>query len=136
MKKINKDKSVLKELQKSVSSVFENIIRSIFEELDKIAVIIQICYPLILFLCSLNICSVLCLSVCVTLLTGVLKRLHTNLTDYSVEGIPLPSRKLTKRDIYGFIEFKSEGDIPDALIYLDRIETYLEKRGLVDYDGE
>lgn len=136
MKRIGKDKNILKEFRRSVSTVCEMIGHSVFEELDKISVLIQICYPLLFFVVPFNAWEVICFSIFVTFITGVLRRFHMNLVNYSIEGIPLPPRRLTKRDVYGFVEFNGDGDVQDALVYLDRIETYLEKKGMIDYGTE
>lgn len=102
----------------------------IVEELDKIAVIIQILIPVVIANTSLSIPGMIVVSCLLVMVTKYIKEVGYKLNHVTDRGFPIPIRRFTKIDNDEFVDIKEE-DIQEAVQYLCDVENYLKSKGLL-----
>lgn len=98
------------------------------EELDKIAVIIQIFIPIIIVKMELSIPKMLIVSCATILATKYIKEVGYKLNNVTERGFPIPTKRFTEQDENGFIGIEEERT-QEAIIYLCDVEDYLKSKG-------
>lgn len=102
----------------------------IVEELDKIAVIIQILIPVVIANTSLSIPGMIVVSCLLVMVTKYIKEVGYKLNHVTDRGFPIPIRRFTDKDNEGFVDIKEE-DMQEAVLYLCEVEDYLKSKGLL-----
>lgn len=102
----------------------------IIEELDKIAVIIQILIPVVIANTSLSIPGMIVVSCLLVMVTKYIKEVGYKLNHVTDRGFPIPIRRFTDKDNEGFVDIKEE-DTQEAVLYLCEVEDYLKSKGLL-----
>lgn len=101
---------------------------AIIEEIDKIAIIIQMLIPVLIAKTNLDFVRMIILSCIITLIVKYIKEVGYKLNNTNERGIPISRKRFTKRDGNGLIGINEE-DMQEAILYLCDIEDYMRSRG-------
>lgn len=106
--------------------MFENFYKGVRQDLGKIAVLLQIAFPLLVCVSDATMLQKALMVCAWVFIVSYLRKLDMRLNRRSDGGFPMPPCKLTKVDRNGFVEVV-EGKTEAAIIYLSDVEEYLEK---------
>lgn len=124
------EKKVMKVLVETMKEMLSVIKYGIVEELDKIAVIVQIVFPVILVYFQMGVLQTLLLSMIFTFVIKYIKEVSYKLNNVNERGFPISNTRYTNVDDNGFISIKEELQ-QESVLYLYEIEEYLKKKGLL-----
>lgn len=133
MKRANKRKRkgrVSETLIQTLAELVATLKYGIIEELDRIAVIIQILIPVVIANTSLSIPGMIVVSCLLVMATKYIKEVGYKLNHVTDRGFPIPIRRFTDKDNEGFVDIKEE-DTQEAVLYLCEVEDYLKSKGLL-----
>lgn len=139
MNKINKEICTINNVKKCILDIYNNVFFGIIEDLGKLSVVIQICSPLLILLMEKqNICTVLCFGVLMTFITRLMTKFYYYVSNVPVNrfDIPVPLKRYTKKDAYGFVTMINQEDILEMISYVNTIENYFEREGMYKNDNE
>ena len=131
MKRKNKKKtkqSVWVVLLQTLAELFAALKYGIIEELDKIAIVIQILIPIVIAKTDLSISEMLFVSLGLVVLVKYIKEVGYKLNHVTERGFPIPTQRYTEVDENGFIGIK-ETETQEAILYLRDVEDYLKSKG-------
>lgn len=117
--------SVLWQTMKELSSAFKY---GLIEELDKVAVVIQILIPIVIARTDLSLVGMLLVSCILAICVKYIREVGYKLNDVTERGFPIPLQRYTNRDENGFISLKEE-ETQEAMLYLCDVEDYLKSKG-------
>lgn len=106
--------------------------KAVKEGLGKIAVLLQIVFPVVLLMVGFEVLDALVLSAVWCFVVACIKRLDARINNRIIDGLPLPPCRLTEGDGTAFISL-AEGHEEEAIIYLSELEQYLKRRNLLNY---
>lgn len=117
--------SVLWQTMKELLSAFKY---GLIEELDKVAVVIQVLIPIVIAQMDLGLAGMLLVSCVLTICVKYIREVGYNLSHVTERGFPIPLQRFTKQDENGFISIKEE-ETQEAMLYLCDVEDYLKSKG-------
>lgn len=100
----------------------------LIEELDKVAVLIQILIPIVIARTDLSTPKMLVVSCVLVVVVKYIKEVSYKLNHVTERGFPLPMNRFTDKDENGFISIREE-DTQEAILYLCEVEDYLKSKG-------
>lgn len=124
-KRENKVHVVLWQTIKELMSAFKY---GLIEELDKVAVVIQILIPIVIARTDLSLVGMLLVSCILVICVKYIREVGYKLNHVTERGFPIPLQRYTKQDENGFISIKEE-ETQEAMLYLCDVEDYLKSKG-------
>lgn len=124
-KRENKVHIVLWQTIKELMSAFKY---GLIEELDKVAVVIQILIPIVIARTDLSLAGMLIVSCILVICVKYIREVGYKLNHVTERGFPIPLQRYTKQDENGFISIKEE-ETQEAMLYLCDVEDYLKSKG-------
>lgn len=124
-KRENKVHIVLWKTIKELLSAFKY---GLIEELDKVAVVIQILIPVVIARTDLGVIGMIVISCVLVACTKYIKEVGYKLNHVTERGFPIPLQRFTYQDENGFISIK-EDETQEAILYLYDVEDYLKSKG-------
>ena len=100
----------------------------LIEELDKIAVLLQILIPIVIARMDLSTLKMLVVSCVLVACEKYIREVGYKLNHVTERGFPIPLQRFTDRDENGFISIKEE-ETQEAMLYLCDVEDYLKSKG-------
>lgn len=123
-----KGKSILIVLLQTLSELLATFKYGLIEELDKVAVALQILIPIVIARMDLSIPKMLIVSCILVVCVKYIKEVGYKLNHVTERGFPIPLQRFTNRDENGFISIKEE-ETQEAMLYLCDVEDYLKSKG-------
>lgn len=117
--------SVLWQTMKELLSAFKY---GLIEELDKVAVVMQVLIPIVIARMDLNLVEMLLVSCVLVICVKYIREVGYKLNHVTERGFPIPLQRYTNRDENGFISLKEE-ETQEAMLYLCDVEDYLKSKG-------
>lgn len=124
-KRENKVHIVLWQTIKELMSAFKY---GLIEELDKVAVVIQILIPIVIARMDLSLAGMLIVSCILVICVKYIREVGYKLNHVTERGFPIPLQRYTKQDENGFISIREE-ETQEAMLYLCDVEDYLKSKG-------
>lgn len=124
-KRENKVHVVLWQTIKELMSAFKY---GLIEELDKVAVVIQVLIPIVIARTDLSLVGMLLVSCILVICVKYIREVGYKLNHVTERGFPIPLQRYTKQDENGFISIKEE-ETQEAMLYLCDVEDYLKSKG-------
>lgn len=100
----------------------------LIEELDKVAVVLQILIPIVIARTDLSIPKMLLVSCVLVVCVKYIREVGYKLNHVTERGFPIPLQRYTEVDENGFIGIK-ETETQEAILYLHDVEEYLKSKG-------
>ena len=123
-----KGNSILIVLLQTLSELLATLKYGLIEELDKVAVALQILIPIVIARMDLSIPKMLIVSCILVVCVKYIKEVGYKLNHVTERGFPIPLQRFTNRDENGFISIKEE-ETQEAMLYLCDVEDYLKSKG-------
>lgn len=131
MKRKNKKKTkqrVCVLLLQTLAELFATLKYGLVEELDKIAIVIQVLIPIVIARTDLSTPKMLIVSCVLVVCVKYIREVGYKLNHVTERGFPIPLQRFTDRDENGFISIKEE-ETQEAMLYLCDVEDYLKSKG-------
>lgn len=131
MKRKNKKKTkqrVCVVLLQTLAELFATLKYGLVEELDKIAIVIQVLIPIVIAKMDLSTPKMLIVSCVLVVCVKYIREVGYKLNHVTERGFPIPLQRFTDRDENGFISIKEE-ETQEAMLYLCDVEDYLKSKG-------
>lgn len=131
MKRKNKKKTkqrVCVVLLQTLAELFATLKYGLVEELDKIAIVIQVLIPIVIARTDLSTPKMLIVSCVLVVCVKYIREVGYKLNHVTERGFPIPLQRFTDRDENGFISIKEE-ETQEAMLYLCDVEDYLKSKG-------
>lgn len=131
MKRKNKKKTkqrVCVVLLQTLAELFATLKYGLVEELDKIAIVIQVLIPIVIAKMDLSTPKMLIVSCVLVICVKYIREVGYKLNHVTERGFPIPLQRFTDRDENGFISIKEE-ETQEAMLYLCDVEDYLKSKG-------
>lgn len=100
----------------------------LIEELDKVAVVLQILIPIVIARTDLSTPKMLVVSCILAVCVKYIREVWYKLNRVTERGLPIPLHRFTDRDENGFISIREE-ETQEAMLYLCDVEDYLKSKG-------
>ena len=123
-----KGNSILVVLLQTLGELLETFKYGLIEELDKIAVLLQILIPIVIARTDLSTPKMLVVSCILVVCVKYIREVWYKLNRVTERGFPIPLQRFTDRDENGFISIKEE-ETQEAMLYLCDVEDYLKSKG-------
>ena len=123
-----KGKSILVVMLQTLSELLATFKYGLIEELDKVAVALQILIPIVIARMDLSTPKMLLVSCILVVCVKYIKEVGYKLNHVTERGFPIPLQRFTERDENGFISIKEE-ETQEAMLYLYDVEDYLKSKG-------
>lgn len=123
-----KGNSILIVLLQTLSELLATFKYGLIEELDKIAIVIQILIPIVIDRMDLSTPKMLLVSCVLVVCVKYIKEVGYKLNHVTERGFPIPLQRFTNRDENGFISINEE-ETQEAMLYLCDVEDYLKSKG-------
>lgn len=123
-----KGKSILVVMLQTLGELLATFKYGLIEELDKVAVALQILIPIVIARMDLSIPKMLLVSCVLVVCVKYIKEVGYKLNNVTERGFPIPLQRFTNRDENGFISIKEE-ETQEAMLYLCDVEDYLKSKG-------
>lgn len=126
--KKRKGNSIFVVLLQTLSELLATFKYGLIEELDKIAVLLQILIPIVIARMDLSTLKMLVVSCVLVACVKYIREVGYKLNHVTERGFPIPLQRFTDRDENGFISIKEE-ETQEAMLYLCDVEDYLKSKG-------
>lgn len=126
--KKKKGNSIFVVLLQTLSELLATFKYGLIEELDKIAVLLQILIPIVIARMDLSTLKMLVVSCVLVACVKYIREVGYKLNHVTERGFPIPLQRFTDRDENGFISIKEE-ETQEAMLYLCDVEDYLKSKG-------
>jgi len=126
--KKRKGNSIFVVLLQTLSELLATFKYGLIEELDKIAVLLQILIPIVIASMDLSTLKMLVVSCVLVACVKYIREVGYKLNHVTERGFPIPLQRFTDRDENGFISIKEE-ETQEAMLYLCDVEDYLKSKG-------
>lgn len=126
--KKRKGNSIFVVLLQTLSELLATFKYGLIEELDKIAVLLQILIPIVIARMDLSTLKMLVVSCVLVACVKYIREVGYKLNHVTERGLPIPLQRFTDRDENGFISIKEE-ETQEAMLYLCDVEDYLKSKG-------
>ena len=103
-------------------------LRLLMKNLNNIAMIIQIVFPVWLVCQNVAPVKACIYSVAIVFILAYIRQLYTNVQKHGGKTIPIPRQRFTMLDEDGYIVLKND-NAGEAIQYLYELEEYLNNRG-------
>ena len=123
-----KGNSILVVMLQTLSELLATLKYGIIEELDKIAIVIQILIPIVIARTDLSTPKMLLVSCVLVVCVKYIREVGYKLNHVTERGFPIPTQRYTEVDENGFIGIK-ETETQEAILYLYDVEEYLKSKG-------
>lgn len=123
-----KGKSILVVMLQTLGELLATFKYGLIEELDKVAVALQILIPIVIARMDLSIPKMLIVSCILVVCVKYIREVGYKLNHVTERGFPIPLQRFTDRDENGFISIKEE-ETQEAMLYLCDVEDYLKSKG-------
>ena len=123
-----KGNSILVVLLQTLGELLATFKYELIEELDKVAVALQILIPIVIVRMDLSIPKMLLVSCILVACVKYIREVGYKLNHVTERGFPIPLQRFTDRDENGFISIKEE-ETQEAMLYLCDVEDYLKSKG-------
>ena len=123
-----KGNSVFVVLLQTLSELLATFKYGLIEELDKVAVVLQILIPIVIARTDFSIPKMLLISCILVVCVKYIREVGYKLNHVTERGFPIPLQRFTERDENGFISIKEE-ETQEAMLYLCDVEDYLKSKG-------
>lgn len=123
-----KGKSILVVMIQTLGELLATFKYGLIEELDKVAVALQILIPIVIARMDLSTPKMLIVSCILVVCVKYIKEVGYKLNHVTERGFPIPLQRFTERDENGFISIKEE-ETQEAMLYLCDVEDYLKSKG-------
>ena len=123
-----KGKSILVVLLQTLAELFATLKYGLIEELDKVAVVLQILIPIVIARTDSSIPKMLLVACILVVCVKYIREVGYKLNHVTERGFPIPLQRFTNRDENGFISIKEE-ETQEAMLYLCDVEDYLKSKG-------
>ena len=123
-----KKNSIIVVLLQTLGELLETFKYGLIEELDKIAVLLQILIPIVIARTDLSTPKMLVVSCILVVCVKYIREVWYKLNRVTERGFPIPLQRFTDRDENGFISIKEE-ETQEAMLYLCDVEDYLKSKG-------
>lgn len=123
-----KGDSILVVMLQTLSELLATFKYGLVEELDKIAIVIQILIPIVIARMDLSTPKMLLVSCVMVVCVKYIREVGYKLNHVTERGFPIPLQRFTDRDENGFISIKEE-ETQEAMLYLCDVEDYLKSKG-------
>ena len=123
-----KGNSILVVMLQTLSELLATFKYGLIEELDKVAVALQILIPIVIVRMDLSIPKMLLVSCILVVCVKYIREVGYKLNHVTERGFPIPLQRFTERDENGFISIKEE-ETQEAMLYLCDVEDYLKSKG-------
>lgn len=123
-----KGNSIFIVMLQTLSELLATFKYGLIEELDKVAVALQILIPIVIARMDLSIPKMLLVSCILVVCVKYIKEVGYKLNHVTERGFPIPLQRFTNRDENGFISIKEE-ETQEAMLYLCDVEDYLKSKG-------
>lgn len=123
-----KGNRILVVLLQTLSELLATFKYGLIEELDKVAVVLQILIPIVIARTDLSIPKMLIVSCVLVVCVKYIKEVGYKLNHVTERGFPIPLQRFTERDENGFISIREE-ETQEAILYLCDVEDYLKSKG-------
>lgn len=126
--KKKKGNSIFVVLLQTLGELLATFKYGLIEELDKIAVLLQILIPIVIARMDLRTLKMLVVSCVLVACVKYIREVGYKLNHVTERGFPIPLQRFTDRDENGFISIKEE-ETQEAMLYLCDVEDYLKSKG-------
>lgn len=126
--KKKKRNSIFVVLLQTLGELLATFKYGLIEELDKIAVLLQILIPIVIARTDLSTLKMLVVSCVLVACVKYIREVGYKLNHVTERGFPIPLQRFTDRDENGFISIKEE-ETQEAMLYLCDVEDYLKSKG-------
>lgn len=126
--KKKKGNSIFVVLLQTLGELLATFKYGLIEELDKIAVLLQILIPIVIARMDLSTLKMLVVSCVLVACVKYIREVGYKLNHVTERGFPIPLQRFTDRDENGFISIKEE-ETQEAMLYLCDVEDYLKSKG-------
>lgn len=123
-----KGNSIFVVLLQTLSELLATFKYGLIEELDKIAVLLQILIPIVIARTDLSTPNMLVVSCILVVCVKYIREVWYKLNRVTERGFPIPLQRFTDRDENGFISIREE-ETQEAMLYLCDVEDYLKSKG-------
>lgn len=123
-----KGNSILIVLLQTFGELLATFKYGLIEELDKVAVVLQILMPIVIARTDLSTPKMLLVSCVLVVCVKYIQEVGYKLNHVTERGFPIPLQRFTDRDENGFISIKEE-ETQEAMLYLCDVEDYLKSKG-------
>lgn len=123
-----KGNSIFVVLLQTLGELLATFKYGLIEELDKIAVLLQILIPIVIARMDLSTLKMLVVSCVLVACVKYIREVGYKLNHVTERGFPIPLQRFTDRDENGFISIKEE-ETQEAMLYLCDVEDYLKSKG-------
>lgn len=123
-----KGNSILIVLLQTFGELLATFKYGLIEELDKVAVVLQILMPIVIARTDLSTPKMLLVSFVLVVCVKYIREVGYKLNHVTERGFPIPLQRFTDRDENGFISIKEE-ETQEAMLYLCDVEDYLKSKG-------
>lgn len=103
-------------------------LRLLMKNLNNVAMIIQIVFPVWLVCQNIEPLKAFIYSVAIVFILAYIRQLYTNVQNHGGKTIPIPKQRFTVLDEDGYIVMKND-NAGEAIQYLYELEEYLSNRG-------
>ena len=103
-------------------------LRLLMKNLNNVAMIIQIVFPVWLVCQNMAPVKAFIYSVAIVFILAYIRQLYTNVQKHGGKTIPIPRQRFTVLDEDGYIILKND-NAGEAIQYLYELEEYLNNRG-------
>lgn len=103
-------------------------LRLLMKNLNNVAMIIQIVFPVWLVCQNIEPLKAFIYSVAIVFILAYIRQLYTNVQKHGGKTIPIPKQRFTVLDEDGYIVIKND-NAGEAIQYLYELEEYLSNRG-------
>lgn len=103
-------------------------LRLLMKNLNNVAMIIQIVFPVWLVCQNIEPLKAFIYSVAIVFILAYIRQLYTNVQKHGGKTIPIPRQRFTVLDEDGYIILKND-NAGEAIQYLYELEEYLSNRG-------
>lgn len=111
-------------MKDTLKDMLVDVIERIAYEVDLFIVLLQLVFPVCLSMMDISIVSMMLLSGILLFVASYVRNLSYNMNSELTDGMPIPEHRLTSVD-NGIISLE---DKEQALVYLCRLEDYLERK--------
>ena len=118
----------LKMLLLPVWQIVAYCLRLLMKNLNNIAMIIQIVFPVWLVCQNVTPVKAFIYSVAIVFILAYIRQLYTNVQKHGGKTIPIPRQRFTMLDEDGYIVMRKD-NAGEAIQYLYELEEYLNNRG-------
>ena len=116
---------------KTLKECLASVKKTLKNETDKLLMLVEmlVMFCIIMNSRALTRKEVLLICMVFIIVSRFIKCFIMNLQNKTVEGMPIPRERMTRKTINGFIEYDNEADQLQMMQYIYELENYLQGRG-------